>query len=97
MVGIDREQFGSLVVRVPELVAPLAHFGRRRQDTIHGSKGAQVGARVQERRVDFGRSPKDESVRVQDVKHFLPFPLLSARGGAGRFIGMISDAGSRCR
>jgi len=78
------------VVRVPQLVAPLADFLALVQDAVHRADRAEVLPLVQKRRVDLGRGLVHKRLAVQHVEDLLPlrFAQRSRRLGPGRGRGL---------
>lgn len=63
------------------LCASLPDFVMRREQPVHRALRAEVGALVEQRRVDLGRRQIDEARRVERVEHVL---LLGGRERARR-------------
>jgi len=68
-LGPVAEQLGTDVMRVAELIAPLAHLALGREDAVHRAQRAEVALLVEQAGVDLGRSQVDEARLVQDLDH----------------------------
>src|SRR5271170_7326917 len=67
-VRLRREQFGTRMVGVAELIASLADLLIRRENAVHRALRAEVAALVEHRRVDLRRREVHEARLVKRIE-----------------------------
>src|SRR5215207_37469 len=81
LVGPRGEQLRLGVGRAAQLIAPLPHFVRRRQNTVHGAPRAKVDLFVKQGRIHLARSA---ILKARTVEHISHGGALLGTQGSGR-------------